>query len=238
MNRQRGFTLVEMLIALSVAALLITLCYGAIRVSQRSAYAMQEKVVESEVMRIGWQFINDALGRARAVSNPEERDDKTSFEGTATRVAFVADLPGYVGTGGLTRVVLDVEQDQGQRRLVLSHERFPPESDDAPPSPVGSATLVDQLAAIEIAYFGKADDDEVAAWRDDWSGQGHLPNLVRIQVEPSGQPPWPVLIARPLSDTRAIDEQDTPDASEEPGDEPLQNDAGDETEPPGPADDV
>ena len=53
---QRGFTLVEMLVALGIATLLVSLVYGSIRVGQRSARALDRQVEQAEVMRIGWQF--------------------------------------------------------------------------------------------------------------------------------------------------------------------------------------
>ena len=41
MRRQRGFTLVEILVAISVAALLVSLVYGIVRIGQRSAGAIE-----------------------------------------------------------------------------------------------------------------------------------------------------------------------------------------------------
>jgi general secretion pathway protein J len=215
-SRQRGFTLVEMLIALSVSALLISLTYGAVLVGQRSAQALNTRVVQSEVMRIGWQFISEAITRARPVSNPDEREDRTSFSGSADALSFIANLPAYVGPGGLTRVSLQIDEQDDRRRLVLSRERFPPPPDDEAGDPVTQAVLLDDLAGLQISYLGRSEGEDALGWSSEWLGQPYLPNLIRIEITPTDAPAWPVLIARPLAGTSSIDEGSTPADIEDP----------------------
>ena len=202
----RGFTLVEMLVAISVAALLVSLVYGAVRVGQRSADALDERIEGAEVMRIGWQYLHGALTRARPVLDPTRDEDPSGFHGNAERLSFIADMPAYVGVGGLFRIRLGVADIAEGRQLLLSRERFDPLTEQAPEASPEKAVLVERLDHLMIAYYGQQDADDDPAWHAAWDGPHTLPNLVRIDIKPAGGRAWPVLMARPLTGTVPLPE--------------------------------
>lgn len=208
MPGQRGFTLVEMLVALSVASLLVGLVYGAIRVGQRSVSAMASQVEQSEVMRIGWQFLHDALTRAQPVSNREDDEDRTSFSGSTKVLTFVADTPAYVGLGGLMRITLGIDETSDNDQLVLTRQRYDTSTEPVVDQPVERAVLVEHLKRLEISYFGQAEDDETADWHEEWHGLATLPNLVRIDIEPANANAWPTLVASPSRGSAPLDAED------------------------------
>ena len=169
-------------------------------------------------MRIGWQFMADAISRAYAVPDLQDRKDHTSFRGSESDLSFIADLPGHVGSGGLARISLTVEGQAGGQRLVLTHQQLPASGDEVEPPPHAQAILVDELDRIRIAYLGRAADERTATWHERWQAQPYLPNLVRIEIDPAGHPSWPVLIARPLSGAAPAF---VSAGAEEPGQEPM-----------------
>ena len=219
MRAQRGFTLIEMLVALSISALLVSLVYGAVRIGQRSATAMNTQTENTEIMRIGWQFLHDAVTRARPVSALDTPDDHTGFKGTPDGLRFVADMPAYVGLGGLTRIRLTTERTHSGRQLLLTRQRFDRlSSTTAAPDEIESAVLVDELDRLRIAYFGKSTPDASPAWHSDWTDPEHLPNLVSISVTPGHGRSWPELIARPLTGAVPLGDDELPLDSDLPED--------------------
>jgi general secretion pathway protein J len=216
MSSQRGFTLVELLVALSVSALLTTLVYGVIVLGQRSAQAVSDRASESEQMLIGWQFIDAAVAQAQPVSDPNDPDNPIGFSGTPDRLSFVADQPAYLGPGGLTRLTLETRDRAGVDALILIRERFISSPDQQAGEPL-EATLVEDLESFRLSYFGSPEEDRPANWLSDWNGRDTLPGLVEIHVKPRGRPAWPVLVARPIAgvETAGLDE-----VLDE-GDEPL-----------------
>jgi general secretion pathway protein J len=204
-RRSHGFTLVEMLVALAVAGLLVSLVYGAVRIGHRAAQAADVLVERNEIMRIGWRFLHDALSRARPVQDPERREDLTGFRGEPDRLEFVADLPAYTGPGGLTRIALWRDAAGRDDRLLVSRRRHDASGEAASDEAIREAVLVERLDDVEIRYFGRLDDAETSRWHAAWDSERFLPNLVQIQVRPTAAPAWPVIIARPLTGTRLLE---------------------------------
>jgi len=208
---QRGFTLVEMLVALSVAALLASLVYGSVRVGQRSAAVLGIRAEEAEVMRIGWQFLHDALAQARPVADPENPGDRTGFSGEQDRLSFVAHMPAHIGIGGPMRIGLNAMATAHGYQLLLTRRRLDEPQITASDEPAQQAVLVENLDRMTIAYFGQQGRSAVPAWHDSWDSVGNLPNLVRISVKPTAAAGWPILIASPLVRAGPIGNTD-PDA--------------------------
>jgi general secretion pathway protein J len=206
---QRGFTLIEMLAALSVASLLVSLVYGAVRIGQRSVSAMDAQIEQSDIMRIGWEFLHNALSRALPMPNPEDEEDNTSFGGTTKVLTFVADMPAYVGAGGLMRITLGIDEASSKSQLVLTRQRYEAYEELSTEQPVQRAVLIEDLDHLEIGYFARLEDDDIASWHDEWLGFDALPNLVRIDVAPAGAKAWPRLVAQPSSGGAPLGESDT-----------------------------
>jgi general secretion pathway protein J len=201
---QRGFTLVEMLVALSVSALLVSLVYGSVRVGQRSAAALGVQAEEAEVMRIGWQFLHDALAQARPVADPDNPRDRTGFHGGRDSLSFVANMPAYIGVGGPMRIGLNTMATAEGYQLLLTRRRLDEMQISASDEPGQQAVLVENLDRMTITYFGQQGRRAAPTWHSSWDSVGNLPNLIRISVRPAAAPSWPVLIASPLAGTEPI----------------------------------
>jgi general secretion pathway protein J len=210
-GRQHGFTLVEMLVALSVAALLVSLVYGTIRVGQRSASALDRQVAQGEVMRIGWGFIHDAVSRAGPAADPARPEVRNGFEGTSDRLVFIATMPSYVGIEGTMRITLGRTTGDDGEQLLLTRQRLDVEPLSPGAEPIEQAVLVERLAGLRIDYFGQIERGEPPGWHSSWDNPRTLPNLVQIRVAPVDGPAWPVLTAAPQEGTAPLDDSVLPD---------------------------
>ena len=207
---QRGFTVVEMLVAIAVAGLLVSLVYGAIRVGQRSVSALDSRVQQSELMRIGWQFIHSAIAHAGPAVDPARPQNRTGFEGTPDRLVFVANMPSYVGIEGPARITLGRAAKTGADQLLLTRERLDEESTATGAAQIEQAVLVERLDELRIEYFGQLERGVLPSWQSLWSNPRRLPNLIRIHIRPAGAPAWPLLTAAPKNGTAPLDEDALP----------------------------
>jgi general secretion pathway protein J len=202
-----GFSLLELLVALIVFATLSALVYGTVRIGSRSWQAGTERIEETDAMRIGWRFVQRALNDARPEPSLIPDAAGVHFIGGPSAVEFIADLPAYLGAGGLHLLSLGLEEDgqTGLWRLVLRRAplRRPVETEQATPSlpPVQPTVLAENVTGLVIRYYGTAvdSDGEVvgAGWQLQWQQQEDLPRLVMVMLEQRGGKHWPLLVAHP-----------------------------------------
>jgi general secretion pathway protein J len=198
-RRDAGFTLLELLVSLMVFAVLAALVYGTVRMGSRSWQAGAERIDEADALRIGWSFVQGALAASRPVPAEDAEATGVLFRGATTAVEFVAELPAYLGTGGLHVLNLRLDRDaEGSGRLVLRRTPFDPGTGAADPEAAGRAqevVLVEGVEALAIQYYGVAGDDEGPRWHAEWKQEEVLPTLVRADVALEGGGRWPVLAA-------------------------------------------
>lgn len=209
-RRHQGFTLLEMLVAISVFGLLVSMVYGMLRLGSRGWEAGDERIDQTDTMRIGWTFLQRALNNARDTKNQNEDEKGVHFFGTDKELEFVADMPAYLGTGGLHVVslsimdaVLDKDQEGPEQKLVLQRVPLLEYDTELSDDQIQRAVLVDQVDSLKIDYYGTPGDggvsrkDDAPEWHDEWKEASTLPVLVRIAVHPYGRDPWPILVAHP-----------------------------------------
>ena len=99
---QRGFTLVEVLLAMTLMSMLLALAYGGLRASTRATEKGQQILDDSNRIRMAHQFVRKQLTQLLplAFKEDEAQQQRTVFEGSSQRIRYVAQMPGYLGIGG------------------------------------------------------------------------------------------------------------------------------------------
>ena len=175
-----GFTLLELLIALTLMSLLTVVILGALGTSARvweHASAEQHAVEETVVAR---KFLRRWLEHAYPlVDRSDPLRPVTSFQGAKEHLDLVAPVPGGIMPGGLAHYSIFVQRNDGRSDLVVTmrHERAN-ESIAAP----SSSVLIEDISDMSVAYFGAQHSAEPEEWHDAWSDGTNLPRLVRISI--------------------------------------------------------
>lgn len=194
MNRARGFTLLEVLGALALLALLLVGVYGGIRGALHGVRAGSASIERMDAISSTQGFLRREL--AQALAQPIARDDRGQpvfFAGGADELRFVAPLPGYLGTlGPQLQVLRLVDAGKGGRRLEYQLALLPP--DGSAPTALGKPqVLLDRVEKGAFAYRGRDASGAEVAWTDAWPDGRRLPQLVRIRLTLAGQRDWPDL---------------------------------------------
>ena len=189
MNRDsRGFTLVELMIALVLLALLSAVLYGSLGFAATTLDRGEAKVDATSGMRLAQAFLRANLEEQHPLRMRKILEWPLVFTGDREELRYAAVLPARVASGGVWFYRLSVRHDEARTPLVL--ERMLPDL---------AAPQLPEFTNAErsvLAQDGAADAVE-PIWRDRWDDRQRLPIMIRIEVTPTRGPSWPPLFVAP-----------------------------------------
>lgn len=204
-----GFTLVELVVAITLFAMLSALLVGGFRFGSRVWEQAEVTAAQVTEVEAAYSVIRRLLTSALPIAGATpEGDVHADFWGEADGVSFVGPAPAQAFVGGLHTITLARVAGPTGQRLVLNVRPFV--ADDGIAAPLSrkakaadrldkSVVLVDGATAIEFLYFGNDDSGPAPRWRSRWAQQPMLPRLVRVRVAfaAGDRRIWPDLIAQP-----------------------------------------
>jgi len=203
-----GFTLVELLLAVTLMSILLGLAYGGLRAATSAAQRGENLLDQGGELRTAHQFVRRQLNQMLPL--PFDVADGVNpirivFEGDSTHIQFVAPMPGYLGTGGPQVQLLELTGGQDDRALQFSHallQGFEQEK-------LFERDPIVLLEGVDVAGFeflAAGENGEMNTWVSIWDQQERLPLAVRLSlafVEPARRL-WPELVAGVRVDEAAI----------------------------------
>jgi general secretion pathway protein J len=195
---QSGFTLVELLVALALFSLLVTVLFNNVHFGLQAwkhggarAEDIQHMVASQELLR---RLIGDIYPMYVTDSAAGPRVD---FDGTKDTLSFLAGAPASANTGGRYRLKLSIERQSGEDDLVLSAM---PELAQSLDTVMSTRTvLLRDVDHADFSYFGRPAGERNPQWIDGWSKRSETPALVRFRMafRPGDMRSWPDLVVAP-----------------------------------------
>ena len=195
-----GFTLLELLIALTLVGLLATLVFGGVRLAARAWGRTDDRAAEAADRWAVVNVLRDAItGAYPAFASPDPRDRTIAFDGEAASLVLLAPLPQAIAAGVTAEMRFYLAGEGAAKTLVLGWRLDLPSAETGGTLRENRVALLDRVRRIGFAYFGADEPGEAPVWHQSWSGRTVLPQLVRIDVERSDPalPAWPTLVAAP-----------------------------------------
>jgi len=197
-TKTAGFTLLELLVAVSLVALLSVLLFGGLRIGLRSADAVDRRVDHTAQILQAYDFMQNVLADARPLPTaPNALQSPVDFTGEPDRLSFVAVPPDDVGLGGFQLLRVALQGTAQNRRLVVSWQPAKRGPTPSEPSMLQPSILLDRVSSVDFAYFGVADPNRPPEWLDHWTDRLTLPLLVRLRIAMADHWRAPDLIVAP-----------------------------------------
>ena len=191
-----GFTLIEVLVGVTLLAMLVILIATGTRAGGRAWNSAEHQVAEIDEMNAVQGLLRRTIARAKPSFAAADPADMTiAFRGEPDALSVVAAQPGTQDDGPWTLERFFVARSGKTRALLMSWQQAGPAATSGP-MPVGETMVLDQVAAVHFAYFGPPHPGEPSAWLNRWTDRDRLPQLVRIAIERDGNHfvPWPELV--------------------------------------------
>ncbi|HTQ15200.1 MAG TPA: prepilin-type N-terminal cleavage/methylation domain-containing protein [Rhizomicrobium sp.] len=188
--RESGFTLLELLVAMTLLALLSLVLFGGFRFGTRAWDRAEDSTARGNEIRRAQDDIGTALTRAYPemdLSDP--RNPHIFFSGEMRAVTFLA--PDRARPGSLDVTTLSRQGDA----LVMT---LTPELARNPAAQTVRRKLLDHVTGFELGYFGAARPGDPPRWNASWHDRGRLPRLIRIRAAlDKARPGWTEMIVVP-----------------------------------------
>jgi general secretion pathway protein J len=202
MNRQRGFSLIEVLLATMLLAAGLALAFTTLRAATATATRGETIAQRNEHMRAVELFLRRRIGGARPVQFGLNQDTgmPRRFEGDATHLRFVADLPDYLGRGGPYLHELTIVDGDGGARLEATFTLVLAGETKAETPPREPELLAGPLREAGFRYRAMTADNRVGEWQDEWTNGDRVPLQVEVTLQDADGRTWPpMVITLPLA---------------------------------------
>jgi general secretion pathway protein J len=178
----QGFTLVELLIALTLLGLILSLLSGGFRFGVSAWESGGRRMARSNQIAAAQDLLRSEISQARMLPIGSDTSAQyRTFKGSPRELEFAAPLPAHMGPGGYYLFSLHAREIRGRLGLALAWRIYRPDMFAPGRNERGEeAVLLDDIRGIAFAYYGQSQEDEQPLWTDDWGDRRNLPKLVRI----------------------------------------------------------
>lgn len=199
-----GFTLFELLVAMTLLSLIAVLVTGGLRLGARAWDVRSESFERTADIQTARSFLQRQLSQTYPVNLTDSEGTRIAFRGAPDHLTFATLMPTHIGLGGFYLVSLGMsegpEHPRFTARLRLSRPDVSLDDLDAPAEDRKENMLLDDIAGLQFGYFGSPAPDEPPQWLNEWTDTTRIPSLILVRVQfPEGdERQWPPLVVAPI----------------------------------------
>ncbi len=197
-RRQVGFTLIELVAAITLLAVLATILMGTVRGAERSTSAANDAVERTEQYARTQAFLREHISGVLPMRWRREVQQPLKFSGKSSSLTYFAPVTSQIAEGGVMWWELALSKAGQKSQLVLRRQAADPEEKSVPDlSAAEPIVLADNIDALSISYFDSGDDPlnnpDAGTWLDSWDENARMPAIIAIRVTEAGAKRWPDL---------------------------------------------
>lgn len=196
--RRNGFTLIEVLIAITLMGLIMVLLFGSLRIAGRSWGSGEGKIAAANQKAVVYQFFKRHLSAIRPLPMPNREDPmgveatEQAFKGYPQSLQFVAALPAASTRKGLQ--IFTVQTHPRNASIIQVGLRPYRETEDELGIVEPPVVLLENVAEFAFAYFGKTEEGGEMVWHSEWHEVDRPPALIKVRILLKDRSYWPDMI--------------------------------------------
>jgi len=171
-NYNKGFTLLELIISITLIGLIVVILAGAMRVSSRSIASGEKKIEYLDRMRATINFIDSQIQSQIPLTYEEDGENKYYFKGERELLQFSTNYSIWGGEKGYVIATYWVQTNSnGKQELYVSETivgtNFKRET-----------KLTEEMDTIYFEYFYTDPTEEQGTWVDNWDDETSIPEKI------------------------------------------------------------
>jgi general secretion pathway protein J len=183
---QSGFTLIEVMLAMTIFALMSTVLYGAFSLSHSAVEKSQRSFERNQKLRAVDELVGSYIRSAYPYrSSPQGSTSTILFAGEQADLTFVSSFSLAMGGRGMAKVHLFWEGNESRAGVLRLEEeipvRVPSEEDSERDQGISNGMVIREgVKEVRITYLDPQSDEE--KWEERWDAveRNMLPRAVRL----------------------------------------------------------
>jgi general secretion pathway protein J len=192
-QKEAGFTLLEVMIAMTLLSIMVVLLFSSLRVGAESWNKGESKIAEVNEKAVVYQFFKRHLPATRPLWDDFSDDERIfSFQGEQDKLQFVSVFPASASRIGIQLFEVGLDR-AGKGRITVSLKPFYPTVTDEEWEQE-EEVLLENVKKFELEYFDKETPGSDGEWVDSWQEKGRLPALIKIKIVLKDHGYWPEMV--------------------------------------------
>jgi general secretion pathway protein J len=177
---QDGFTLLELLIAITLLGLLTTMLLAGFRLGTRHVERQTTRIERSAQIPAVQAFLRTQLADAQPLLDQTSGSKSIVFDGRPDGLDFVGVAPESSAIGGLQ--LFSVEFDRHTTRQLRVRWQLVGVPEVGLQQGTNETVLLDRVARVAFYYYGAIPPAKGPAWHQAWQEMEYLPSLIRLDL--------------------------------------------------------
>ncbi len=175
-NNHKGFTLLELLIAIILMAVIVAIVGISLGLACRSIETGEKRMERLERFRVSWTILNAQIGSMMPLTYTNEGEKKLFFKGSSSSLQISTNHSIWHGQQGHVLVKYTIDSDKtlkaSENLIGVDHIR--------------ETTLLENVEEVAFQYYFR-DLDGTGQWLDEWVEDRYIPEKTKIYMTFEGK---------------------------------------------------
>ncbi len=181
LGRQKGFTLLELLISITMIGLIVLIVSGAMRLSYRSVSSGEKRIDQLERLRMTAGIIVAQVESSLPLTLDKDTEPKNSLSGQSDSLDLATNYSLWKGQAGYVLAAYRIAPGTDDKQVLSISEHTVGVED------THQAELLTGCEEMRFSFYAKDTAESEGTWKDEWTDENLLPEKIRLAMKKSGK---------------------------------------------------